>query len=192
MRFRHLILDRDGVLNREAENSGYITRPEQFEWLPDALAGLRALHHAGVRVTVATNQSGVGRGLVSLEQLSAIHRLMQEDVTAHGAALAAVLFCPHAPEALCECRKPAPGLIRAAIAASDLAAEHSLVVGDDLRDLQAATRAGVSAALVRTGKGRFTEQNSELRGIPAYDSLLQLAQAVVEDRIERWPLQARN
>lgn len=187
MRFRHLILDRDGVLNREADDCGYITRPEQFEWLPDALAGLRALHRAGVRITVATNQSAVGRGLVTLEQLADIHQRMQEDAAAHGAPLAAVLFCPHAPEARCDCRKPAPGLIRAAIAGSEVPAEHSLVVGDDLRDLEAATRAGVSAALVRTGKGRATEQKSELRGMPAYDSLLQLAQAVVEDRLERWP-----
>src|SRR5215469_10721396 len=130
---RHVILDRDGVLNHEAEGSGYVREPSQFHWLPGALEGLATLRRAGLRLTVVTNQSGVGRGLMTLEQLAAVHARMQEEAAAHGAALDAVLFCPHAPEEGCSCRKPAPGLIQAAIARSGIAAADSIVVGDDGR-----------------------------------------------------------
>ena len=176
---RHVILDRDGVLNREADDAGYVREPAEFHWLPGALEGLAILRGAGVRLSVATNQSGVGRGLMSLEQLAAVHARMQAEASAHGGALDAVLFCPHAPGDGCSCRKPAPGLIQAAIARSGIAAGESLVVGDDRRDLEAAWRAGVAVALVRTGKGRETEELARNTGVPAYDDLPQLARAVV-------------
>jgi len=177
---RHVILDRDGVLNREAEASGYVREPAEFQWLPGALEGLAILAAAGVRLSVATNQSGVGRGLMSLEQLARVHERMQAEASARGARLDAVLFCPHAPEANCDCRKPAPGLIEEAIARSGIAAAESLVIGDDQRDLEAAARAGVRAVLVRTGKGRETERQMHGRGVAAYDDLPQLARAIVE------------
>jgi D-glycero-D-manno-heptose 1,7-bisphosphate phosphatase len=177
MPYRHVILDRDGVLNREGE--GYVVEPAEFQWLPGALAGLAILRRAGLYLSVATNQSGVGRGLMSLEQLDIVHERMQQDAQAHEASLDAVLVCPHAPEAGCSCRKPASGLIEAAIARSGIAAADTLVVGDDHRDLEAARGAGVVAALVRTGKGRQTEQHPGSRGVPAYDDLLALARAIV-------------
>ena len=179
---RHVILDRDGVLNREAEGSGYVREPSEFHWLPGALEGLATLRRAGLRLTVVTNQSGVGRGLMTLEQLAAVHARMQEEASAHGAALDAVLFCPHAPEAGCSCRKPAPGLIQAALGRSGIAAADSIAVGDDARDLEAAARAGVASALVRTGKGRRTEAQPGHVQVPAYDDLLQLARAIVGNR----------
>jgi D-glycero-D-manno-heptose 1,7-bisphosphate phosphatase len=177
--FRHVILDRDGVLNREADDAGYVREPAEFHWLPGALEGLAMLRRAGMRLSVATNQSGVGRGLMSLEQLAAVHARMRADASAHGGALDAVLFCPHAPGEGCSCRKPAPGLIQAAIARSGIAAGESLVVGDDRRDLEAAWRAGVAVALVRTGKGRQTEELARHAGVPAFDDLPQLARAIV-------------
>jgi D-glycero-D-manno-heptose 1,7-bisphosphate phosphatase len=176
---RHVILDRDGVLNREADGGGYIRDPSEFHWLPGALEGLALLAQAGLHLTVVTNQSGVGRGLMSLEELAAVHARMQNDASARGAALDAVLFCPHAPEEHCSCRKPAPGLIQAAIARSGIAAADSIVVGDDGRDLEAAARAGVAAALIRTGKGRRTEALMGSKAVPAYDDLEQLARAIV-------------
>jgi D-glycero-D-manno-heptose 1,7-bisphosphate phosphatase len=175
---RHVILDRDGVLNREAPDGGWVRDPSEFQWLPGALEGLALLHRSGVRLSVATNQSGVGRGLMSFEQLAAVHARMQADATAHGAALDAVLVCVHAPEEHCDCRKPAPGLIQAAIAGSGIAAAETLVVGDDGRDLEAARRAGVAVALVRTGKGRQTEQRLRHASVLAYDDLAQLARAL--------------
>ena len=179
MTFRHVILDRDGVLNHEAPAGGYITRPEDFSWLPGALEALRMLREAGLYLSVATNQSGVGRGVMSLAQLEAVHERMTSEAARQGAALDAVLFCPHGPDDGCDCRKPAPGLIRDAILRSGLAASESIVVGDAHRDLEAAARAGVRAALVRTGKGRQTE--SELNGmnVPTYDNLPELARALL-------------
>ena len=176
---RHIILDRDGVLNREADGGGYVREPSEFYWLPGALEGLAMLRQAGLRLTVVTNQSGIGRGLMTLQQLAAVHARMHEDASAHGAALDAVLFCPHAPEEGCSCRKPAPGLIQAAIARSGIAAADSVVVGDDGRDLEAAARAGVAAVLIRTGKGRTTETRLGRADVPVYDDLLQLARAIV-------------
>ena len=182
MGFRHVILDRDGVLNYEAPEGSYVREPSQFRWLPGALAGLALLHRAGVRLSVATNQAGVGRGLMSLAQLAAVHERMQTDAAAHGAALDAVLYCPHAPEEQCACRKPAPGLIQAAVARSGIAAGDSIVVGDDRRDLEAAERAGIAATLVRTGKGRRTEAMLGNAAVPAYDDLHELARAILAAR----------
>lgn len=180
---RHVILDRDGVLNHEAPDGGYVRDASEFRWLPRALEGLTMLRRAGLHLSVVTNQSGVGRGLMTLGQLNAVHERMQTEAAAHGGALDAVLFCPHAPEERCSCRKPAPGLIQAAIACSQIGAACTLVVGDDTRDLEAARQAGVAAALVRTGKGRQTETLSCNAGVPAYDDLAQLAQAIIDRRV---------
>ncbi|HEY2340499.1 MAG TPA: D-glycero-beta-D-manno-heptose 1,7-bisphosphate 7-phosphatase [Steroidobacteraceae bacterium] len=185
MPIRHVILDRDGVLNYDAPPGSYVHQPAEFRWLPGALEGLALLHQAGLRLSVATNQAGVGRGVMSLEQLAAVHAHMEAEAAAHGGALDAVLYCPHAPEEHCSCRKPEPGLIRAAVARSGIAAGESLVVGDDQRDLQAAQRAGVAAALVRTGKGRRTEESMGDGAVPAYDDLKQLARAIVGKSHER-------
>jgi len=179
MTYRHLILDRDGVLNYEAPPPGFVTRPQDFRWLPGALEGLVILRGAGIRLSVASNQSGVGRGLMTLEELHSVNSRMQAEAEAEGGALDAVLCCPHAPEAGCDCRKPEPGLIRKAIAQSGISALESLVVGDDDRDLEAARHAGVRAALVRSGKGRATEARLAGRAdILVYDDLRTLARAI--------------
>lgn len=179
MRFRHVILDRDGVLNREAADAGYVREPSEFHWLPGALEGLAILRRAGLYLSVATNQSAVGRGVMSHAQLQAVHERMRADAAGHGAALDAVLVCPHAPQEQCACRKPAPGLIQAAVAHAGIAARECLVIGDDQRDLEAARRAGVTGVLVRTGKGEQTEQEVRGQGVPAYDDLAQLARAIL-------------
>jgi D-glycero-D-manno-heptose 1,7-bisphosphate phosphatase len=179
MTYRHVILDRDGVLNREAHGAGYILQPAEFFWLPGALEALAMLRRAGLYLSVATNQSGVGRGLMSLAQLEAVHERMRTEAARNAAALDAVLFCPHAPGDRCACRKPAPGLIQEAISRSGIAAAESIVIGDDQRDLEAAARAGVSAALVRTGKGRRTEALLNGTKVPTYDDLPELARALL-------------
>jgi D-glycero-D-manno-heptose 1,7-bisphosphate phosphatase len=184
MRYRHLILDRDGVLNCEPPGSGYVREPEDFRWIAGALEGLAMLRRAGIRLSVATNQSGVGRGSMTLGQLEAVHARMLAEAAAAGGALDALLVCPHPPEAGCACRKPAPGLIETAIAQSGILASETLVVGDDARDLEAAARAQVAAALVRTGKGRNTEARmgsprSAGPMVLVYDDLAALARAIV-------------
>lgn len=181
MIFRHVILDRDGVLNHEAGGGSYIARPEDFTWLPGALEALRLLRTAGLYLSVATNQSGVGRGIMSLAQLEAVHERMKAQAARHGGALDAIFFCPHSPEEGCDCRKPAPGLIQAAVARSGLPATESILVGDDQRDLEAAARAGVRAALVRTGKGRKTEAALHSPRVPTYDDLPEFARALTRN-----------
>jgi D-glycero-D-manno-heptose 1,7-bisphosphate phosphatase len=182
MRYRHLILDRDGVLNCEPPDAGYVMEPEDFRWLPGALDGLATLRRAGIRLSVATNQSGVGRGLMRLEQLQAVHARMLAEAAEAGGALDGLFVCPHAPGARCACRKPAPGLIETAVAQSGILASETLVVGDDARDLEAAARARVPAALVRTGKGRETERQAA-DAVPVYDDLAALARAVVDGAV---------
>ena len=179
VRVRHVILDRDGVLNEEAPARGYITRPEAWRWIPGSRAALAALARAGVRISIATNQSGVGRGLMTLPDLDAVHARMRREAEASGGRIDALFVCPHAPEEGCDCRKPAPGLIRAAIAAAGIPAAQTLAVGDDGRDLEAARAAGVAAALVLTGKGRAAAAALSRDGIPVYDDLNTLARALL-------------
>ena len=181
MPYRHVILDRDGVLNAEPPDAGYVHRPDDFHWLAGALDALALLHRAGVRISVATNQSGIGRGLMSLGDLQRVHDRMRTEAASAGGPIDAIFFCPHAPDAHCACRKPEPGLIQAAIAASGISAEETLVVGDDERDLEAAARAGVAFALVRTGKGSGiaiglgSRARGGARSVAVFDDLSALA-----------------
>lgn len=153
---QHVILDRDGVLNRELE-SGWLADPGQWRWEEGSLEALQVLARAGVRLTIASNQSGVGRGLVSRAAVDRVHAWLGDELAAAGVELAAVLVCPHAPDEDCECRKPQPGLIFEAVRQSGVDARHTMLIGDDLRDLEAGRAAGVATALVRTGKGRSVE-----------------------------------
>jgi len=142
-----VFLDRDGTLVRD---TGYPHRPEDYELLPGALAGARALSEAGYALAIATNQSGIGRGRFAPEDLARFQARLAADLAAGGVRLAATLVCPHAPEAGCACRKPAPGLLLRARdeLGADLAA--SWMVGDGARDVEAARRAGCRGA-VRVG-----------------------------------------
>jgi D-glycero-D-manno-heptose 1,7-bisphosphate phosphatase len=176
---RHAILDRDGVLNREAPDGGWIFRPGDWRWEDGALEGLHSLRAAGIRVSVATNQSGIGRGVFDHDAVKAVHAIMLREAAAAGGRIDRVLYCPHAPEDGCECRKPAPGLFTEAMAATGIPPSETVVVGDADRDLEAARRAGVRAVLVRTGKGRATETCLGDGHIPVYDDLRSAAVAIV-------------
>ena len=173
---KHLILDRDGVLNEEAPDRGYVRSPAEWRWIPGALQALAMFGQAGIRVSVATNQSGVGRGIMTSADLEAVHASMLDAVSRAGGDIAAVLVCPHAPAEACRCRKPAPGLIEAAIAQAELEPAVTLVVGDDVRDVEAARGAGVASVLVRTGKGRAAVAALTGAPVPVYDDLLAVAQ----------------
>jgi D-glycero-D-manno-heptose 1,7-bisphosphate phosphatase len=174
---RHLILDRDGVLNAEAADGSYILRAADFKWLPGSREALARLSRAGLRISIVSNQSAVGRGLMSQAQLEQVLDAMRTQAEAAGAHISAVYCCPHAPEAHCDCRKPAPGLLRCAIEASGIPAAQTLMVGDDVRDVDAARAAGVGAVLVRTGKGMAAAASLAGRGerLPVFDDLAQVA-----------------
>lgn len=153
---RLIVIDRDGVMNRES--AAFIRSPAEWIPLPGALPAIAGLTRAGFAVVVATNQSGVGRGLFSAAVLDDIHRKMTAAVESEGGRLAGIFVCPHAPEANCDCRKPKPGLMRQIEAAFGRSLAGEPVVGDSERDLRAAQAVGARPILVRTGNGRETEK----------------------------------
>jgi D-glycero-D-manno-heptose 1,7-bisphosphate phosphatase len=149
-----IILDRDGVINRESPD--FIRTPAEWHPLPGSLEAIARLCRAGWSVTVATNQSGVGRGLLTLATLEMIHARMAEALAAHGGRLAQIAYCPHLPEDDCDCRKPRPGLLQQIAARQGLALTNVPVIGDSLRDLEAARAVGARPILVRSGNGART------------------------------------
>lgn len=185
LQVKHVILDRDGVLNVERSDGGYIDSWSQWRWLSGALEGLALLSSAGIRISVATNQSGVGRGLIARGELDAIHARMIKEATREGGVIDHVFVCPHVPNGGCGCRKPLPGLLQSAFAETRIPKRATLALGDDLRDLEAAWAADISAALVRTGKGHLTEAAIAHTGVPVFENLREFAGAVVTNTVTR-------
>jgi D-glycero-D-manno-heptose 1,7-bisphosphate phosphatase len=145
-----IILGRDGILNEFRED--HIKAPEEWVAVPGALEAVSRLNHAGWHVVVATNQSGIGRGMIDMAAVNAVHAHMMRSLQAAGGRFDAVFFCPHTPEDQCDCRKPLPGM------AQDIGRRYGVdlamvpMVGDTLRDLQAAQAAGCEPHLVRSGR----------------------------------------
>ncbi|HAN80714.1 MAG TPA: D-glycero-beta-D-manno-heptose-1,7-bisphosphate 7-phosphatase [Gammaproteobacteria bacterium] len=146
-----IILDRDGVINHDSKN--YIKSPDEWQPIDGSLVAIARLRTAGYKIAIATNQSGLGRGLFSQAALDAIHEKMVQQATASGGGFDMIAFCPHHPDANCECRKPKPGLLKAINAKFPLNADTDWLVGDTGNDLKAAQQMGIRAALVKTGKG---------------------------------------
>jgi D-glycero-D-manno-heptose 1,7-bisphosphate phosphatase len=149
-----VILDRDGVINEDS--SEFIKSPAEWKPLPGSLDGIAQLTRAGFTVVVATNQSGIGRGLLDEETLAAIHSKMDRVVAEAGGRIDAIFYCPHRPEDDCDCRKPRAGLLRQAAARYHLSLEGVAVIGDSMRDIEAAREVRARPMLVLTGSGRAT------------------------------------
>jgi D-glycero-D-manno-heptose 1,7-bisphosphate phosphatase len=171
-----IILDRDGVINHDSDQ--YIKSPEEWKPIPGSLEAIARLNQWGYRVVVATNQSGVGQGLFEMDVLNAIHEKMIKAAAQVGGRFDAIFFCPHTSGDGCECRKPKPGLLR------DIAARYNTdlagvpVIGDSLRDLQAAVAVDAQPILVLTGKGEKTAKDP---GLPAVTTIFpDLATAVTK------------
>ena len=176
---RLVILDRDGVVNRESKD--FIRSPAEWIPLPGALEAIAALTAGGFAVVVASNQSGVGRGLFTAATLAAINTRMTAEVEQAGGRLAGIFVCPHAPEDGCSCRKPKPGQLRQVEADFGVDLAGVPAVGDSERDLQAAQAVGARAILVRTGNGRETEARlAGAAGIEVFDNLAAVAGALLE------------
>lgn len=153
---RLVVLDRDGVINRESPD--FIRTPDEWVPLQGSIRAIADLTRAGFAVVVASNQSGVGRGLFTADTLAAIHSRMTDALEAAGGRLAGIFVCPHRPEDACECRKPLPGLMQQIEAHFGMALRGQPAIGDSYRDLEAAWRVGARAMLVRTGNGTETEK----------------------------------
>jgi D-glycero-D-manno-heptose 1,7-bisphosphate phosphatase len=171
------LLDRDGVIN---EDSGEFIK-SVAEWRPIAgsLEAIAALHRAGFGVVVVTNQSGVGRGLFSEEALLDIHRHMLAAVEAAGGSLAGVYYCPHLPDAGCDCRKPKPGLLRRVERDRGCSLAGVPFIGDRWSDIEAAESVGARPMLVRTGTGALTERSVAGRAVEVFDDLASAARALL-------------
>ena len=165
-----VILDRDGVINHDRDD--FVKNSLEWVPLPKAAEAIALFSQAGWRVVVATNQSGIGRGLFDMHALNAMHEKMHHLISKAGGRIDAVFFCPHKPEAGCSCRKPAPGMVLEVAERFSVKPESLWLVGDSLRDLEAVADVGGRAILVRTGKGRKTEAAGNLpAGTPVFDDL---------------------
>ena len=157
-----VILDRDGTINHERED--YIKSPEEWVPLPGSLEAIARLNHAGWHVVVATNQSGIGRGLFDMVALNAMHAKMNQLLARVGGRVEAVFFCPHTPEDHCTCRKPMPGLFQMIGQRFGRSLDGVPMVGDLPRDVLAAQSVGCEPHLVRTGQAA-TMPESELQAL---------------------------
>jgi len=151
---RLVILDRDGVINQEGD--AYICSPLEWTPLPGSLEAIARLSQGGYQVVVATNQSGIARGLFTVEDLHAMHKKMDRLLAQLGGRVEGVFFCPHAPRDHCRCRKPRPGLLEQIAHRLGTSLAGVPAIGDAQRDLLAAEAAGARPVLVRTGKGQQT------------------------------------
>ena len=146
-----IILDRDGTINEDRDD--FVKSADEWVPLPGALEAIARLNQAGWQTVIATNQSGLGRGLFDMTALNAMHMKMNAALARVGGRIGAVFFCPHAPEDQCTCRKPLPGLYQQIGERYGVALNTVPAVGDSVRDLEAAVAAGCAPHLVRTGKG---------------------------------------
>ena len=168
---KFVILDRDGVINEDSDD--FVKSPDEFIPIEGSLAAIAKLKQAGYGVVVATNQSGIARGLFDLDTLHRIHEKLQRLLQNEGVHLDGIFFCPHGPDDICHCRKPKPGMYLDIAKRFNIDLSQTVVVGDSFRDLQAAIKVNAQPILVKTGKGERTLKNNivDIINIPVYDSL---------------------
>jgi D-glycero-D-manno-heptose 1,7-bisphosphate phosphatase len=173
-----VILDRDGVINLDSDQ--YIKSAAEWQPIPGSLEAIALLNQNGYRVVVATNQSGIGRGLFDMNALNMMHAKMHKALATVGGHVDAIFFCPHTPDDGCECRKPKPGLFLQIADRFDAELHGAHMIGDSHRDLEAGEAAGCKLILVRTGKGERTLTGSTLpAGTLVFDDLAMAARHLV-------------
>lgn len=170
-----VILDRDGVINHDAER--HVRSPDEWTPITGSLEAIARLNHAGFRVVVATNQSGLSRKYFDIETLCRIHEKMQRMLSDLGGSIEAIFFCPHTPKAHCECRKPKPGMLIDIASHLRVSLAGVAFIGDSKGDIDAGLAAGARSILVRTGNGRETEQ--QMAHIEVFDDLAGAANQLI-------------
>jgi len=164
------ILDRDGTINQDSDQ--YIKSPAEWKPIPGSLEAIARLTQGGWRIVVATNQSGIARGLFDTATLIAIHQTLQRAAAQAGGRIDAFFFCPHAADSKCGCRKPQPGMLLEVARRFNVAIEDVFMVGDSRKDVEAAAAAGARPVLVLTGNGAKTQAAGNLpRGTTVYPDL---------------------
>jgi len=175
-----IVLDRDGVINRDSD--AFVKSAEEWHALPGSIDAIAALSGAGFTLAVASNQSGIARGLLDQGALDAMHHKMHELVDSAGGRISKIVVCPHGPDDGCDCRKPKPGLLEQLALHFETSLAGVPVIGDSLRDLEAAAAVGAKPILVRTGNGARTEPALPERfaNISVFDDLAAAARALLD------------
>lgn len=177
--FKLVILDRDGTINRDSPD--YIKNAEEFKPLPRSLEAIAKLCNHGWTVCIASNQSGIGRGLFSIVDLHGIHARLQRELDELGGHIEGFYFCPHTPDDDCDCRKPKPGLLEEIAGRYEISLAGVPVIGDSERDLQAARAVDARPILVRTGNGRRALRDFYEDGkVEVYDDLAAAVDALLD------------
>lgn len=171
-----VFLDRDGTL---IEEKGYLSDPQQVKLLDGVVEGLKALKVLALPLVVVTNQSGIGRGLFTLQDAEAVNAVIRDKLCAHGINIAAWYMCPHKPGAMCRCRKPMPGLIEIACQDLDLDPQRSFVVGDKQSDIDLARAIGADSFLVTTGYGARAVEYAQTVGAVVCGNLTDVAHSIL-------------
>lgn len=169
-----VILDRDGVINEDSDE--YVKSADEWIPIPGSIEAIAELSKAGYIIAVATNQSGIGRGLFDLDDLEAMHQKLLSLVEEQGGEIDGIFYCPHTPEDQCDCRKPRPGLMVAIESEFNMPVDGCYIVGDSQRDLEAGFVKGCQPVLVKTGKGQKT-----LVSLPEKNPALFASTAVFDD-----------
>jgi D-glycero-D-manno-heptose 1,7-bisphosphate phosphatase len=173
-----IILDRDGVINHDP--TGYIKSPDEWNPIAGSLEAIARFNRAGFKVLVATNQSGIGRGLYDADALTKIHDKLFQMLALVGGEIEEVFFCPHHPDDQCQCRKPLPGLFEQMQEKYAINFAETFFIGDSIGDVRAAQAVGCKPALVMTGNGKKTlAQNPELGSIPQFRDLAEAAAIIL-------------
>jgi len=174
-----VILDRDGVINHDS--AAFIKNAGEWRPIPGSLEAIAALTQAGFTLAIASNQSGIARGLFDQDALDAMHAKMLGLVRQAGGHISRIVICPHGPDDACDCRKPKPGMLEQLARHFETSLDGVPVIGDALRDLEAAAAVGARPILVRSGKGRSTEAGLPERfaDVPVYDDLAAAAHALI-------------
>lgn len=170
-----VILDRDGVINEDSPN--FVKSPEEWRAIPGSLAAIALLNSHNILVAIASNQSGLARGLFTEIILDAIHQKMAHELMLHQGHIDRIFYCPHGPNDSCECRKPKPGLLLQAMKYFGVTPEETCFVGDSQRDIDAAIDANCQPVLVRSGNGNTTLVTRETN-VTIYTDLLSFSQTL--------------
>jgi D-glycero-D-manno-heptose 1,7-bisphosphate phosphatase len=165
-----VILDRDGVVNHLVEDD--VTTVDGWDPISGSIEAISRLKKAGYLVTMASNHTGIARGLYTEAELQSMHDKMQALLATRGASIDGIFYCPHGPQDNCICRKPKPGLLFQIAKKFDIDLAQTPLVGDDISDIQAAKMANAKPVLVRTGKGEYVMQHfPEALDVPVFDDL---------------------
>ncbi len=174
-----VILDRDGVINYDSDH--FIKNPDEWKPIPGSLEAIARFNQAGYRVVIATNQSGIGRGLFDMAMLNTIHDKLYRALAQVGGRIDALFYCPHAADLNCQCRKPRPGMLEEIGRRFNSPLQGVPAIGDALRDLEAAAAVGAQPMLVLTGKGLRTQETGGLpEGTQVFADLAAAAKQVIQ------------